>query len=505
MTYRADEFLSALADVWRDSVSCIKRLFAVLALTAALMMLGGCANNGSKSTSYTIYYKSSSGTSLYEVSYVPSAETFDEMMTELMTQMATVPEDALYASTIPETVVYQGYERGIDALRIDFSSEYYEMSNTTEVLLRAAVVKTICQIPGVTKIMITVDSRQLVDADGEAVAAMDAESFIDTKNGGINSYQSASLVLYFPNQDGTKLKKEVRNVDYSSNMVLGRVIVEQLIAGSEYSDRRAVLNSSTEIVDVSEKNGICTLNFSEEFNQAPAENAPSAEAALYAIVNSICETSDTINGVKITIEGSSNVLFWDEIDLNNVFIMNQEIIEMETLESGEAEGEPNLEETEEAGNADEAEEDADSGETETGEDLAGSTAEARSAGEDASDTSVSGVSTDAGSTGTDASADAETFVSDASGNAGTSGTDTSADAGATGTDASADVGSTGSDTSADAGSSGSDASAGVDSSVSDSSDESTSSGTDPAGNDSGEAEASAEDASDNNGVLAGVD
>ncbi|MCD8011577.1 MAG: GerMN domain-containing protein [Lachnospiraceae bacterium] len=307
-------------------------LTALFAAAAMLLLIGGCGRQ-EQSSSYTIYYVNVSGTSLYEVSYVPSAETFDEMVTELIGKMEEIPSDATYTSAIPQTVEFQGYERGIDALRLDFSGEYYDMSNTEEVLLRAAVVKTICQIPGVTKIMITVDTEQLVDANGDAIAAMDAESFIDTKDGGINSYQTASLVLYFPNQDGTQLKKEVRNVDYSSNMVLERVIVEQLIAGSEYSDRSTIFASSVEILDVSTKNGICTIDFSEEFNQTPSENAGSAEAALYAIVDSICETSDNVDGVKFTVEGSGNVLFRDEIDLGSVFIFNQNIIETETLES----------------------------------------------------------------------------------------------------------------------------------------------------------------------------
>lgn len=311
----------------------VKRgLTALFAAAAMLLLIGGCGRQ-EQSSSYTIYYVNVSGTSLYEVSYVPSAETFDEMVTELIGKMEEIPSDATYTSAIPQTVEFQGYERGIDALRLDFSGEYYDMSNTEEVLLRAAVVKTICQIPGVTKIMITVDTEQLVDANGDAIAAMDAESFIDTKDGGINSYQTASLVLYFPNQDGTQLKKEVRNVDYSSNMVLERVIVEQLIAGSEYSDRSTIFASSVEILDVSTKNGICTIDFSEEFNQTPSENAGSAEAALYAIVDSICETSDNVDGVKFTVEGSGNVLFRDEIDLGSVFIFNQNIIETETLES----------------------------------------------------------------------------------------------------------------------------------------------------------------------------
>ncbi|MCD7842702.1 MAG: GerMN domain-containing protein [Lachnospiraceae bacterium] len=306
----------------------------LLALLAAVLLTGGCGRNDKEqSSSYIIYYKNATGTSLYEVAYIPAAETFDEMVTELMEQLATPPTDATYVSALPSDVTYQGYERGIDALRIDFSGEYYDMNNTTEVLLRAAVVKTIIQIPGVTKVMITVDSEQLTDANGEAIAAMDAESFIDTKDGGINSYQTASLILYFPNQDGTMLQKEVRSVDYSSNMVLERVIVEQLMAGSEYSDRKTVFSSGTEILDITTKNGICTLNFSSEFNTRPAENAPSAEAALYAIINSICETADEVNGVKFTVEGSGNVLFWDEIDLNSVFITNQNLIETEALQT----------------------------------------------------------------------------------------------------------------------------------------------------------------------------
>ncbi|MCD7818214.1 MAG: GerMN domain-containing protein [Lachnospiraceae bacterium] len=336
-----------------------KRAFRFLfMLIAVLLFVCGCSKNEEESTSYTIYYKNTAGTSLYEVSYVPDAETFDEMMTELIGQLSEAPIDSGYVSALPETVTYQGYERGIDALRIDFSKEYYDMSNTTEVLLRAAVVKTICQIPGVTKIIITVDSEQLVDANGDLVEAMDAETFIDTKNGGINSYQTAALVLYFPNQEGTMLLKEVRNVHYSSNMVLERVIIEQLLAGSDYSDRLTVLNSATEILDISTKNGICTINFSEEFNVPPTENTPSARTALYAIVNSICETSDDVNGVKFTVEGSGNVVFWDEIDLNNVFIADQSIIETETLETdseidaAEAEGEQTAD-VDAAGTADE--------------------------------------------------------------------------------------------------------------------------------------------------------
>ncbi len=310
-----------------------RRCIGFLLICMAVLLLCGCSDQGNQSAaSYTIYYKSLSGTSLAEAAYTPAAQTFDELVEELLDEFREAPADELYTSAMPEGVGIQGYEKGIDFLRIDFSLSYYEMNNIEEVLLRAAVVKTLVQIPGVTKVMITVDSEQLVDADGNVVGAMNEDSFIDTKNGGISSYQYATLVLYFPTRSGDKLQKEVREVDYSSNMVLERVIVEQLISGPGDPSCRIAVNPSAEILDVSTKNGICTINFSEEFNQIPTDSAaPSAEAALYAVIDSICSTSDAIDGVKFSIEGQSNLLFWNEIDLNNVFLMNEGIIETEAM------------------------------------------------------------------------------------------------------------------------------------------------------------------------------
>ncbi len=309
---------------------CKKRKrFPLILMAAVLVLSSGCSQTGEGNGNYTIYYKDISGTSLFESAYTPAAQTFDDLVEELIGEFSSSPSDAASVSALPSDVQIQGYERGIDFLQIDFSESYYEMGNIEEVLLRAAAVETFTQIPGVSKILITVNSKQLVDADGQPVAAMDADSFIDTKNGGISSYQYAALVLYFPTEDGEKLQKEVRNVDYSSNMVLERVIVEQLIAGPSDPACRSAVNPSAEIIDISTRNGICTINFSEEFNEVPPENVPTAKAALYAIVDSICATSDSISGVKFSVEGQSNLLFWDEIELGSEFEMNEEIVETE--------------------------------------------------------------------------------------------------------------------------------------------------------------------------------
>lgn len=313
-----------------------RKSFFWLVLVIAVVLLGGCGGRKQKEeNSYTVYYINPTGTRLLEQSYSPDAQTFEEMMDELWEQLVKPP--AGYQSVVPENVAFNGYERGIDALRIDFSKEYYSLSNTQEVLLRAAVVKTFSQVPGVTKVMITVEKEQLQDLEGELVPAMDANSFIDTKEGGINSYQYATLELYFSNAEGDKLAREMRNLHYSSNMVLERVVVEQLIKGPEEKELYPIFAGDVRIQNLYIQNGICTITFNAAANQQPTENPPNPETALYAIVDSICATCDDIAGVRFEVEGNEDGKFWGDVDLGQVFVMNRDFIETREMQTEEAE------------------------------------------------------------------------------------------------------------------------------------------------------------------------
>lgn len=301
-----------------------KKYFRLLSLVLLLFLLmAGCRQEQKeKEGEYKIYYVDAEGIRLREASYVPKARTFEEIMDELANELADSPPE--YVSVLKNGVKIKGYTRGIDALRIDFSQEYYSQTNIEEVLLRAAVVKTFSQVPGVMKVMITVEGQQLVDTDGRAVAAMDADDFINTKGGEINSYQNAVLSLYFVNRQTGRLERETRFLHYSSNMVLENVVAEQLIKGPDSRELQPVFVDTAKVLDVQVQDGICTIDLDQSVNTEPPESAADAETALYALVNSICDTCDEVSGVRIRIEGVGNVLFRDEISLDHVFAINLE-------------------------------------------------------------------------------------------------------------------------------------------------------------------------------------
>ena len=58
------------------------------------------------------------------------------------------------------------------------------------------------------------------------------------------------LVLYFSSLSGDKIVKEMRNVHYSTNTTLEKVILEQLAAGPMNSKLSGVLSEEVRVLDV---------------------------------------------------------------------------------------------------------------------------------------------------------------------------------------------------------------------------------------------------------------
>ncbi len=101
------------------------------------------------------------------------------------------------------------------------------MKPTEEILTRAAIAKTLLQLS--QYVTFTVDGKPLVDASGANVGAMNLDSFVENPGEQINSSQKATLKLYFSNKAGTRLVPETREVHYSSNISLEKLVMEQLI------------------------------------------------------------------------------------------------------------------------------------------------------------------------------------------------------------------------------------------------------------------------------------
>ena len=281
----------------------MKKILRILPFVAVVLFLAACSGKEEEGENvYQVYYVSNSETKVEMHSHVMEAEDPEEQLKELINCLSTEPEKLEYKAPFAMGFQVLGTTLEGTNLQIDVNAAYKELPPITEVLVRAAVVRTLTQLPEVSLVMITVEGSQLLDRKENTVGWMNAEQFIDNDGNEINTYEEARVRLYFADESGTKLIAADREKHYSTTTPLERFVVEELIAGpsGRIEGLFPSVNSGTKIVSVMTKDGICYVNLDETF--LAVVNNVSTDVSVYAIVNSLVELS-SVNKVQILING----------------------------------------------------------------------------------------------------------------------------------------------------------------------------------------------------------
>lgn len=299
----------------------VRKIVTLIGILAGILLLSACGREEEAGGNvYQVYYVSNSETRVEMHEHEMAALTPQQQLEELIECLSTNPEKLEYKA--PFAMGFQVLSTSLKDgnLVIDVDSAYQEMSPHTEVLVRAAVVRTLAQLPEVSLIMITVEGGQLYDSKNNAVGWMNAEQFIDNDGNEINTYELARVRLYFADESGTKLISAYREKHYSTNTPLERFVVEELIAGpsGQIEGLYPCVNPNTKVVNVTTKDGVCYVNLDENF--LTVVNNVSTDVSVYAITNSLVELNN-INKVQILINGEAPSQF-----SNSTFERNLDIV-----------------------------------------------------------------------------------------------------------------------------------------------------------------------------------
>ncbi len=281
----------------------VKKYVLTGMLLMLLAVLTGCGTREPETgKKISVYYVNTAETKVEVHDQYLNTKTPQEQLEETMTFLSTPPEKLEYKAPFDMGFQVLDYEVEDGKLVINVDKAYSELSVTTEVLVRAAVVRTLTQLSNVKYVTITVEGSQLYDNAGELVGWMNAEQFINNDGNEINTYELVKVKLYFANADGDKLIAAYREKHYSTNTPLERFVVEELIAGpsGQIEGLYPVINPETKIINILTKDGICYVNLDSSF--LTVVNNVSTEVAVYSIVNSLVEL-DNINKVQILVNG----------------------------------------------------------------------------------------------------------------------------------------------------------------------------------------------------------
>lgn len=279
---------------------------------------------------YQIYYINKEETAVVSEEIPDPEGSQEEQLDQMVKTLRRAPEDPSYKQALPDTVKLERYQLENGQLYLYFDSAYLKMSKVYEVLCRAAVVRTLCQLPQVDYVAFFVNDQSLADSNQNPVGLMNAELFIENTGDQINTYNSVTLELYFANATGDKLVKERDNFNYSSNMSLEKLVVEQLIKGPVSEHAYPTIPPETKLLSITTKDGICYVNLDEGFlgqGYDVTEQIP-----VYSIVNTLSELSG-VNKVQILINGETPKVYRESISFETIFERNFDLLESSEEES----------------------------------------------------------------------------------------------------------------------------------------------------------------------------
>ena len=304
-----------------------KALFFVL-LAAIGINCTACGKKNEVESDYSLYFLNTDGNQVVAEPYVMKSSFREAQIQELINAlMQTEPSDSEDEKALPEDVEIEDYSFGAAGqLILNFSPEYSELSGTTEILIRAAIVKTFCQVSGVDYIEFYVNGLSFMIGD-TPVGLMKSDDFIDNTGEETFFSQNTYITVFFANGTGDKLIESHRKVGYNGTISLEQLVVEQLIAGpidDEISNGMQTAMPDDVILNkISTKDGICYVDLSGSFLNG--RDGIDNDVIIYSVVDSLTELSE-VSRVIFTIDGSSIEQYGD-IPFSDFFETNLGILE----------------------------------------------------------------------------------------------------------------------------------------------------------------------------------
>ena len=290
-----------------------------------LMAIGifGCGKEVTEDAEYYIYYLNKENTRIIPVAYEVQGKDTHAIIKEFIDILGQEPDSVEYQKALRGSAQINAWNLEKGQLQLNFNSDYLKMDAITEVLCRAALVRTLIQTEGVDSISFSIGDAPLMDKNGKAVGLMTAESFIENPGEQINSIQTATITLYFADKEGTGLISEVQECHYNSNIPLEKLVMEQLMKGPVKVDGMSVIPSGTKLVSVSVLDGVCFVNLDAGFLN---QNYEIEEGVIiYSIVNSLAELTH-VNKVQISVNGDTSITYREKFSLSNLYERNLDLM-----------------------------------------------------------------------------------------------------------------------------------------------------------------------------------
>ena len=135
-----------------------------LLLLLCLFCIGCKKDRQERETEFSVFYLDRTESYINGMPYEPVGAKVEkeELIQELLEQLSTQTNEIDYQPVISSFSIKNCFVRG-GQITLNFSEEYAQLAPTKEVLVRAAIVKTLTQVEGIELVAMQVNGKPLQD------------------------------------------------------------------------------------------------------------------------------------------------------------------------------------------------------------------------------------------------------------------------------------------------------------------------------------------------------
>lgn len=315
----------------------MKKWISVLLISCMVWLLFGCSDAGNATTetevlsenSIYMYYIDSTSLELlteeYELIMDESESKNVSILLKTMFDEKIDGQTNLIASSMKMIRCSYIEESSMVKIRVNVANElndqYYE------VLAKAAITKTLCQLDYVDYVQFEIYDSSTMMEDGKTLETYDEYSFVDKESEG-GYLEKGVITLYFANSTGDMLLEYDKMVEITNDVSLEQLVIESLIAGPQREGYSPTMPAGTTLKKISIKDGVCYVDLSSEFNNTL--NTCLDTVTIYSVVNSLCALP-TVNKVQFLIDGEKQEFYRETIPMDGMFERSLDLVYVEEM------------------------------------------------------------------------------------------------------------------------------------------------------------------------------
>ena len=284
----------------------MKKTVAVFILIVVMLtLLSGC--NGKDTEKISIYFKTKNENVLTEevrLMEVSGKTSASDRAKFAIAQMVKGPVKEAGVALLPKETKLLKIAIENKVATVNMSEHFSMVKGTDALILRLAMVNTLCGIDGIDGIVIQVNGSPIVsETTGKEFGVLSSENIAFSTDDTVSEAEQ-TITLYFPEKNGSSLSAEKRRVRVQNSLSLEKTAINELLKGPKKEKLSRAISEDVKLLGIETKDNVCFVNFSSEFISKTPSGSLATTLALYSVVNTLCEL-DNVESVQVLVNGET--------------------------------------------------------------------------------------------------------------------------------------------------------------------------------------------------------